>query len=169
MDFFSKKISEIVKIKIFLPFLEKEILSYEKNLKIGDKISTYKEQAYGKFFLRVCYENVLGKEIVWREKNALEQGSGTSNIFRYIDKELIDDEYFKTEVKRIKKEDKVMLRDKEHLYYYNYYRNIFEPPFKDVEKRNNEKELGKRICPYCNTVFIWFGNYCKLCGSYPVI
>ena len=32
----------------------------------------------GKFFLRKCYENILGKEVVWRKKMALQDGSGVT-------------------------------------------------------------------------------------------
>lgn len=170
MDFFSEKMSKILNIKIFLPFLEKEIFEFERDLDIKDKISIHQERLYGKYFLRVCYEDVLGKEIVWREKNAIEKGSGIDQIIHYIDKELIEDKKFKLQTNRIKKDDKVILRDKEHLYYYNIYRRYFDPPYKETGSVINQgNTTHKRICPYCRSLFIWNGNYCKKCGSYPII
>ena len=33
--------------------------------------------------------------------------------------------------------------------------------------KKQEKENSKK-CPHCNTNFIWDGNFCKICGAFPV-
>ena len=80
MDFISLKLAKKIGLKIFLPFLEKEIVDFSYNITLDDKISKYNGIYYGKFFLRKCYEDILGKEIVWRKKTALEIGSGVTNL-----------------------------------------------------------------------------------------
>jgi len=163
MDFISIKLANKLELKIFLPFLEKEIVEFSKNITIEEKISKYNGILYGKFFLRKCYEDVLGKELVWRKKTALENGSGVTNLKYYIDNEIVNDyEYSKGIIKA--KSEGVEIRNKEHFYFYKIYRKFFIPPFED---KSIEVNITKE-CPYCKSGFPWKGNFCKVCGAFPV-
>ncbi len=168
MDFVSKAFSKKLKVNIFLPFLNPAIINFSDQLEIKDKISTYNGKYFGKFFLRKCYQELLGTEIVWRKKTALEDGSGVTNIKNYIENFLITDLIYQREIKKIKLEEKVELRDKEHLFFYRIFRKYFNEPRKeDSIHEQIEREKSKK-CTYCNTNFIWDGNFCKVCGAFPV-
>ena len=162
MDFFSIKLSKKINLKIFLPFLEKEIVDFSNSIALDDKISKHNDVFYGKFFLRGCYEDILGKEIVWRKKTALENGSGVTNLNYYIENNLVTDYEYINEIKKLKLEEGVEIRNKEHLYFYKIYRKFFRPPIE--EKSNSDMDIKK--CPYCNSFFEWNGNFCKICGSF---
>jgi asparagine synthase (glutamine-hydrolysing) len=162
MDFFSTKVSNKLGLSLFLPFLEKEIVEFSKKITINDKMAKYNETIYGKFFLRKCYENILGKKIVWREKNALENGSGVTNLKYYIANHIItDSEYIAEEGKS--KSEGVSIRNKEHLHFYKIYRKFYNPPQED----KSSDLILKRECPFCKSMFSWKGNFCKVCGAYP--
>ena len=163
MDFFSIRFSNKLGLKIFLPFLQKEIAEFSQKITIKEKISKKDGTFYGKFFLRKCYENILGEEIVWREKNALEKGSGVTNLKYYIENNMITDSEYIVEEEKSKSEG-VEIRNKEHLYFYKIYRKFFRPPREDIP---NESNTIKK-CPFCKSIFSWKGNFCKVCGGYPV-
>lgn len=163
MDFFSVKYSNKLGLKIFLPFLHKEISEFSQKISMKEKISKKDGTFYGKFFLRKCYEEILGKEIVWREKNALEKGSGVTDLKYYIENNMITDSEYIVE-REIAKSEGVRIRNKEHLYFYKIYRKFFRPPREDISTESNTiKE-----CPSCKSIFAWKGNFCKVCGEYPI-
>jgi asparagine synthase (glutamine-hydrolysing) len=160
MDFFSNRISNFYKIKVFLPFLEPQIIKFSKTLTTNDKISRYEGRLYGKFFLRERFLPLLGKEIVWRKKEALETGSGMTLYVSRLE-ELIEDEHYIVGVEEAANEG-VIICNKEHLLYYNIYRQFFDPPYKD-----QTKSITSKICTHCNATWEWRGDYCKICGTYP--
>jgi len=164
MDFFSIKFSNKLGLKIFLPFLQKEIAEFSQKITLKEKISKNYGIFYGKFFLRKCYEDILGKEIVWREKNALEKGSGVTNLKYYIEDNMITDSEYIIEEEKAKSEG-VEIRNKEHLYFYKIYRKFFNPPREDMMP--NESNTIKE-CTFCKSIFSWKGKFCKVCGAYPV-
>ena len=163
MDFFSIKYSNKLGLKIFLPFLQKEIAEFSQKITIKEKISKKDGTFYGKFFLRKCYEDKLGKEIVWREKNALEKGSGFTNIKHYIENNMLNDSEYIVEEEKSRLED-VEIRSKEHLYFYKLYRKYFRPPKEDIPIESNTIKK----CPFCKSTFSLNGNFCKVCGGYPI-
>ncbi|MER5175766.1 MAG: asparagine synthase-related protein [Candidatus Nitrosocosmicus sp.] len=168
MDFISIKLAKKLGLKIFLPFLEKEIVEFSHNITFEEKISNYNGILFGKFFLRKCYEYILGKEIVWRRKTALENGSGVTNLQYYINTNLVTDYDYIKEIKKAKLEEGVEIRNKEHLYFYKIYRKFFKPPIEEKSMAINNNKIEIEKCPYCNTIFIWDGNFCKVCGAFPV-
>ncbi len=168
MDFISIKLAKKLGLKIFLPFLEKGIVEFSHTITFDEKISNYNGKLYGKFFLRNCYEDILGKEIVWRKKTALENGSGVTDIQYYIDTNLVTNYDCIKEIKKAKLEEGVEIRNKEHLHFYKIYRKFFKPPIEEQSTLNNNKIEIEKKCPHCNTIFIWDGNFCKVCGAFPV-
>ncbi len=163
MDFFSKKISSKFGIRVLLPFLNKQIIELSKKIEIDQKISQYNGSIYGKFFLRKCYEDELGTEIVWRKKEAMEEGSGVTNLGEYINNKL-DDNLFSIGVEK-SKEEGVVIRDKEHLFFYKLYRKYYKPPKEELIKIIPNKSDCK-ICPFCHSIIALEGSYCKICGGY---
>jgi asparagine synthase (glutamine-hydrolysing) len=129
---------------------------------VDKKIAVHKGIIYGKFFLRSCFREILGDEITWRKKEALESGSGINKIIPYLENSITHEDFL--EGYRKAKNEGVLIRTKEHMYYYQKYRKFFDPPIHQIY---DQPEKSKR-CPSCNTLFIWRGSFCKTCGAYPV-
>ncbi len=162
MNFVSTKIAEKYKMGVYTPFLDKEIINFAETLDLREKIKKHNGSIYGKFFLRRCFRDILGDEIVWRKKEALESGSGVSQFVSNFEGEFSDQKYLeKSDIARI---ERVSIRNKEHLYYYKIYRKYFKAPVNDP----SNQLLNYRKCSFCQSLFIWEGSYCKVCGAYPV-
>jgi asparagine synthase (glutamine-hydrolysing) len=159
MHFSSLYLGEINGVDVRTPFLEEDFVSYAKSVRIVDKIGNYHGFRWGKFILRKCYESDLGQEIVWRPKLAQEEGAGTNNIRSFISEKLDNDSFILGQKNALSESTK--LRDKEHLYYYLLYRKYFAAP-KD-EGCNNYLR-----CTECKGCFTATGQYCSICGSFPV-
>ncbi len=162
MEFVSFTFSKKYDLGITTPFLDDAIIKFSQSLSVNEKISVYKSTIYGKFFLRRCFREILGDEITWRRKEALESGSGINKIIPYLEDYITDEDF--VEGSRKAQNEGVLVRTKEHLLYYQKYRKFFEPPIHQIR---DQPEKSKR-CPSCNILFIWKGSFCKNCGAYPV-
>lgn len=160
MHFSSYTIGQALGIAVSSPYLDNPFLEYAKVIKISEKIGYYDGRRWGKFILRKCFEKDIGREIAWRTKRAQESGANITKMTSVID-EACDNDLYKIERKKAKDEG-VIIRDKEHLYYYLLYRRMFPPP------RMYNKSCAFR-CPKCLGPFIWKGSYCRTCGSYPIV
>ena len=60
-------------------------------------------------------------------------------------------------------EDKVSIRDKEHLFYYEIFRSLFGIPWEVFS------EVEGKECPYCKSKGgDERSKFCKVCGAYPI-
>ena len=159
MHFSSLYLGEITGVDVRTPFLEEDFVRYAKSVQMVDKIGKYHGYRWGKFILRKCYESDLGEEIVWRPKLAQEEGAGTTNIRSFISEKLDDESFILGQKNALCESTK--LRDKEHLYYYSLYRKYFAAP-KDETCDNHLR------CTECKGCFTASGQYCHICGSFPV-
>lgn len=141
MNFVSKNLAKKYHLKGYTPFLHEGIIKFAKTLQVNEKVAAHNGNIYGKFFLRKCYEDILGDEVVWRKKEALETGSGMTSFSSEFEKKISDQE-FRNGIKDAKN-DMVTIRDKEHLYYYQTYRKYFQAPIHDPANHN----LNVRNCP----------------------
>ncbi len=162
MEFVSFTFSKKYDLGITTPFLDDTIIKFSQSLSVNEKIAMHKRIIYGKFFLRSCFREMLGDEIAWRRKEALESGSGINKIIPYLE-ECITDADFLEGYRRAQNEG-VSIRTKEQMFYYQIYRKFFDPPIYQICDRPDK---SKR-CPSCNIIFNWKGSFCKTCGAYPV-
>ncbi len=144
------------------PFLDSQFKNFAFNLDPKLMIRDERNKTWGKWIIRKAYEGLLPDEIIWRLKTPLEYGSGTT-IFPTVFAKKISDDYFQSKAKRYLMADKVTIRDKEHLFYYEVFRSHFGMPsefFKDSK--------GKH-CPYCHSPIVYEkSRFCKVCGAYPI-
>jgi asparagine synthase (glutamine-hydrolysing) len=159
MHFSSRQIGKALGITVWSPYLEKPFFNYAQRIDTSEKIGHYEGKNWGKFILRKCFEEDIGKEITWRAKRAQERGANITPITNVIS-EAFDDDRFVFENRKAMDEG-VMIRNREHLYYYLLYRRKFPAPRMDDED-------FKFRCPKCLCPFTWEGSYCRTCGSYPV-
>jgi asparagine synthase (glutamine-hydrolysing) len=159
MHFSSIYLGTVKGVEISTPLLDSEFLRYAKSVRTDYKIGVYKGLTWGKFILRKCYEPDLGEDIVWRPKVAQEHGAGTNMITSVISEKL--DHYTFALGHDNALAESTKLRDKEHLYYYSLYRKYFPPP-------RDEACDGHLRCPGCRACFTAVGQYCSICGAFPV-
>jgi asparagine synthase (glutamine-hydrolysing) len=159
MHFSSKQVGKVIEVDVKTPFLDREFSMYAKHISATKKIGEYRGQKWGKFILRKCFEEELGKEVAWRIKLAQEEGAAITNIKNFIIND-INDVTFQIESRQALR-DGVKIRDKEHLYYYRIFRKYFSPP--------KEEKCSYLRCPDCNGCFNSTGRFCHICGAFPVI
>ena len=159
MNFSSVRLADVLKIEVKLPYLDSGFKKFAMELPPALKVRDERDQTWGKWILRKAFENALPKEIVWRAKVPIETGSGTTTLPNFFNSVISDAEF---DEKRIKyfDEDKVTIRDKEQLFYYEIYRTIVGIP--------HPIDLRGKICPYCNSSVSNTTTYCKRCGGHPI-
>lgn len=112
----------------------------------------------GKAPLRRAFAGVLPESHLFRRKDPIEVGSGATRLREHV-AALVGDGSV-AEIARILIEDRVRLRDAEHLAYYRIYRQVFGgPPRPDPEPPKD--------CPACHARGPE-GTYCTVCGAYPI-
>jgi asparagine synthase (glutamine-hydrolysing) len=159
MHFPSRPISKSIGIKLYTPFLEKEVIQYAKSIPAELKVHNEKGQKYGKWILRKAFEAILPRSITWREKAAMQDGSGTSGLGSFFDN-AISDSVFSQKAKRYVASEKVNLASKEALHYYEIYRKYFDFPANLAQSQNR--------CPQCNYSVPKGAHFCRMCGSFPI-
>jgi len=159
MHFPSKKIGDSLGIIVETPFLNHKVMDFAKTIPANLKVREYEGKKYGKWILRKVFEDKLPRTVVWRDKSPMQDGAGTVSLTNLFDA-LISDDVFKIKSKKIQDSDKVYLRTKESLHYYEIYRKYFEPP----EKLHS----SKRKCPKCQFETLTNSKFCRMCGSFPI-
>lgn len=159
MHFPSQEISRSLGIKLNTPFLDETISAYAKNIAPDLKIREENGKKYGKWILRKAFEDSLPGSITWREKDAMQDGSGTVGLTSFLDG-MTPDGTFDTKSRHYEEKEQVKLLSKESLYYYEIYRKYFDIP----------NTLGKSDlrCPNCNFALNQGAHFCRMCGSYPI-
>ena len=157
MHFPSQKIGEELGIKIESPFLDEKLIKIANEIPSNLKIKQENETRYGKWILRKTFEKYLPTQIVWRKKSPMQDGAGTvglTNLFESI----INEEKFVEKKLTVKKEDDVVIRSRESMYYYEIYKKLYGIPVND--KANNQ-------CPYCKHE-VMSSKFCRMCGAFPI-
>lgn len=151
MSFSSNKIGKYLNLEIFQPYLEKEIV--DLGISIGKELKIRKEnkKIYGKWILRKAFEGLLPDEIIWQSKRPLEFGSGMTNLRKIIESKISDEEFGEK-----KRDYKINFFSKEHLYYYEIYREIVG--------NIHEPKKGQKKCPLCGAGINKGRFHCKICG-----
>jgi asparagine synthase (glutamine-hydrolysing) len=161
MTFSSIPLGESVGIAIKTPYLDPSFMTFAKKLPLRLKINFEKGTQYGKWLLRKAYEDALPSEVVWRPKIALEKGTGTIRL-QDIFTEKISGEEFSQKKQIYLEKDEVELIDKEQMFYYELFRDIYGSP----SEAYGENE-GKQ-CPKCKGYVKTKIGFCYICGNYPI-
>lgn len=152
MYFSSNELGKHFGIEIKQPYLDKEFRDFSLEIPINLKIKKEKNQIFGKWVLRKAFENLLPGKIIWQDKRPLEYGSGMTKLREIISRKISDDKFthlckFYYPIKFI---------NKEHLYYYEIYKDVIG---KIPKPKENEKK-----CPACGGRMGIFSSHCKICG-----
>jgi len=159
MSFSSVPLAKTLELEAKLPYLDPDFKAFAMKLDSRYKIKTEKGNVWGKWIVRKAFENILPEEIVWRVKMPIEQGSGTAVLPSVFDRNIADVE-FEEKGNKYLEEDKVVIRSKEQLFYYEIYRAVVGVP--------HPTDLSGKLCPLCNSNVARNSTYCRTCGAYPI-
>lgn len=142
MSFSSIPLAKTQGVEARLPYLDPKFRDFAMKIDSRYKIRRENDQIYGKWILRKAFEEYLPREIAWRIKTPIEYGSGTTTLPSFFNAKITDKE-LKDKKERYLSEDRVRLRDKEQLFYYEIYKSS-----KENMRRNG---LEGKKCPQCNS------------------
>ena len=132
-------------IEIKQPFLDENFVRFALQIKPELKV----EDGVGKYILRKSFESLLPPEIVWRRKEAIEYGSGSTKLHEIINS-MVTDEEFQSATEKVD----IKFINKEHLFYWHIYNEVVGK----IPKARDD-EIG---CPCCGAAI---GIYhCPTCG-----
>ena len=158
MHFPSKNIAKALDMTVETPFLNQDVITFSDSIPISKKINLKKGKKFGKWILRETFEKNLPRNIVWREKSPMQDGSGTSNLTGLFNT-IITDKIFSEKKRKILEEDGVYIRTKESLHYYECFRKGNPVIISNSDKR----------CPDCNYTIELNSRFCRMCGKFPII
>ena len=140
-----------------IPFLDSEVKRIAAKIDPAFLVVEEKGQKWGKWIIRKAFEDLLPSKIVWRVKTPIEYGCGTTTLPEVFAKRISDQE-FSEKQERIRETDDVVIRDKEHLVYYEIFRRVF----------GARAETSGRTCQYCHYEVRHQSTFCRTCGAYPI-
>jgi asparagine synthase (glutamine-hydrolysing) len=149
--FSANELGRALGIEIRQPFLDGDFvrfaLAISPELKVQDGV--------GKYILRKSFEDLIPPEIVWRRKEPIEYGSGSTKLHEIINS-MVTDEEFQSARKKID----IKFIDKEHFFYWRIYNEVVG----EIPKARAD-EIS---CPCCGA---GMGMYhCCTCGfSRPLL
>ncbi|MDC0187554.1 asparagine synthase C-terminal domain-containing protein [Candidatus Nitrosopelagicus sp.] len=157
MHFPSKDIAKSLNMKVETPFLNEDVIKFSENIPISKKINIKEGKKFGKWILRETFEKDLPKNIIWREKSPMQDGSGTNSLTGLFNT-IITDEIFSQKKTKILEDDGVYIRTKESLHYYECFRKS-----SSVKKSNSDRK-----CPDCDYEINLNSRFCRMCGKFPI-
>ncbi|MFC2011047.1 asparagine synthase C-terminal domain-containing protein [Chloroflexota bacterium] len=159
MRFSSMYLAKELGLEVKLPFLDSQFRAFAIDLDVGLKVKSEGGQVWGKWVLRKAFENIIPPEIAWRAKAPIEVGTGTTILPSLCDSRISDLE-FNGKKMRYLNDDSVVIRSKEHLFYYEIYRDMIGVPYATDSKAKS--------CPDCGVNVGEGTSFCRTCGAYPI-
>ena len=157
MHFPSHEIGKALGINVESPFLNENIIELAKTVPVEYKVHKEEDTILGKWILRKIFEEKIPRSITKRQKSAMQDGSGTNGLTQLFDS-VISDDIFEKKKEQIKNSDRVIIRSKESLHYYETYRKYYEPIKSDSSTK----------CPYCKFSILKDSKFCRMCGAFPI-
>ena len=157
MHFPTQKIGKALGIKIESPFLNEKVIEIANEIAPNLKVKEEKDTRYGKWILRKTFENYIPKQIAWRKKSPMQDGAGTVGLTNLFESIINEETYVEKKV-TVEKNDQVVIRNRESMYYYEIFKKLYGSPVQ------NEAEYK---CPYCKHE-VSNSKFCRMCGAFPI-
>jgi asparagine synthase (glutamine-hydrolysing) len=143
--FSANELGRALGVEVRQPFLDEDFVRFaleiSPELKVKDEV--------GKYILRKSFEDLVPSEIVWRRKEPIEYGSGSTRLHEIINSMVTDEEF-----QSARKEVDIKFINKEHFFYWRIYNQVVG---KIPKARDDEVS-----CPCCGATM---GVYhCPTCG-----
>ncbi|MFC2022533.1 asparagine synthase-related protein [Chloroflexota bacterium] len=159
MRFSSVYLAKDIGVAVRLPYLDTQFKVFATDLDVGLKVKSERGQVWGKWILRKAFENIMPWEMAWRAKAPIEVGTGTTILPSLFDSRISDLEFNEKKMSYLN-EDRVVIRSKEHLCYYEIYRGEIGVPYAKVSNAKG--------CPDCGSNVEEGASFCRTCGAYPI-
>ncbi|MCH9659139.1 7-cyano-7-deazaguanine synthase [archaeon] len=157
MHFPTQKIGKALGISIESPFLNEKVMKLASEIPVNLKVADENGKRHGKWIVRKTFERYIPKQITWREKSPMQDGSGTAGLTALFES-IIPEEKFVEKKMTVEKNDCVVIRSRESMYYYDIFKRLFGSPVDvDAEYR----------CPYCKHD-VGQSRFCRMCGAFPI-
>jgi asparagine synthase (glutamine-hydrolysing) len=142
--FSANELGRALDVEIKQPFLDEDfvrfVLEISPELKVKDGV--------GKYILRKSFEDLIPADIVWRRKEPIEYGSGSTKLREVIDSMVTDGEF-----QSARNEVDIKFLNKEHLFYWRIYNKVVG----EIPKAGDDEiscpccgaSMGKYHCPTC--------------------
>ncbi|MEM2160715.1 MAG: asparagine synthase-related protein [Candidatus Nitrosotenuis sp.] len=157
MHFPSQKIGKALGVTVESPFCHESVVSFAKDLQPKELVGVHDGKKFGKFILRKTFENVIPKQIAWRQKSPMQEGAGTQGLAEFFDR-MIPDEMFLQKLQKIRQDYNITIRTKESLHYFE----IFKKYHDIMESKSDQK------CPDCHCAIEENSRFCRMCGRFPI-
>jgi len=143
--FSSGYIGRVLGVEISQPFLDEDFVRFA--LEVSSELKV--KDGVGKYILRKSFEDLIPAEIVWRRKEPIEYGSGSTKLHEIINGMVTDGE-FQSAAAQVD----IKFTNKEHFFYWSIYKQVVgEIP------KSRDDEVS---CPCCGAAM---GTYhCPTCG-----
>jgi len=143
--FSANELGEALGIEVKQPFLDQDFVRFA--LEISSELKA--KEGTGKHILRKSFEDLIPPEIVWRKKEPIEYGSGSTRL-----REIIENMVSEEEFQSVKEKTGIRFINKEHSFYYRIYNEVVgEMP---------QAKSDKGRCPCCGaSMGKW---HCRTCG-----
>ena len=157
MHFPTQKIGMELGIKIESPFLNQKIIELASQIPSNLKIKEENGKRHGKWILRKTFEKHIPTQIAWRRKSPMQEGAGTSGLTNLFESIISEEAYVEKKL-TVEKNDRVLIRSRESMYYYEIFKKLYRSPVDD----NAEYK-----CPYCKHE-VNNSKFCRMCGAFPI-
>jgi asparagine synthase (glutamine-hydrolysing) len=149
--FSANELGRALGVEIRQPFLDEDFVRFA--LKIRPELKV--KDGVGKYILRKSFEDLIPPEIVWRRKEPIEYGSGSTKLHEIINN-MVTDEEFQSARKKVD----IKFINKEHFFYWRIYN--------EVVGKIPKARADEISCPCCGA---GMGIYhCPTCGfSCPLL
>jgi asparagine synthase (glutamine-hydrolysing) len=143
--FSANELGRALGVEVKQPFLDEDCVRFA--LEISPELKV--KDGVGKYILRKSFEGLIPAEVVWRRKEPIEYGSGSTKLHEIINN-MVADEEFKSAAGKFD----IKFINKEHFFYYRIYNEVVG----DIPRaKGNEIK-----CPCCGAAM---GKYhCRTCG-----
>ncbi len=157
MRFSSIPLGRAIGVRVETPYADGSIVKFALGLSKADKVALRGGVTWGKVLPRLAFPQATS---AWRRKDPIEVGSGSTGLTRYFE-EQTDSDALAAEVERIRRDDRVKIRDGEHLAYYRAFRRVFDgAPLLG--------RFGPHACVHCGfDLPTPDATFCVTCGAYP--
>jgi asparagine synthase (glutamine-hydrolysing) len=132
-------------IEIRQPFLDEDFVRFALEISTELKV----KDGVGKYILRKSFEDLIPPEIVWRRKEPIEYGSGSTRLHEIING-MVTDEELQSAANKVD----IKFINKEHFFYWRIYNEVVG----GIPKARDDEVS----CPCCGAAM---GTYhCRTCG-----
>jgi asparagine synthase (glutamine-hydrolysing) len=150
-------------IAVKQPFIDEDFVRFALEISPDLKV----KDAVGKYILRKSFEGLIPAEIVWRRKEPIEYGSGSTKLHEIIDS-MVTDEEFQSAANKVD----IKFINKEHFFYWRIYNQVVGKIPKASPSAPSPftgEGLGEvKSCPFCGAGMGMC--HCPTCGfSRPLL